>query len=145
MQCSRGQVYEACGSSCDRTCRALSEPEPGCEGEKVCEEGCFCPPGKYLSTSGECVTADLCSCQHDGQIYQPNDVFADHNSIWCVAVHQYAETVLKSCFMTSLLSLVFVFVSPATVRMAPCIVALLKWRHLCLIYSMMMKQSHPEV
>lgn len=72
---------------CDRTCRALSGAEAGCEGERVCEEGCFCPAGKYLSDSGECVTADLCTCLHDGQVYQPNDVYADHNSIWSVTAH----------------------------------------------------------
>ncbi|GAA6225493.1 von Willebrand factor-like [Lates japonicus] len=81
LECTGGQVYEACGSTCDRTCRALSGAEAGCEGEKVCEEGCFCPPGKYLSDTGQCVTADLCTCLHDGQLYQPNDVYADHNSI----------------------------------------------------------------
>ncbi|XP_027128551.1 von Willebrand factor [Larimichthys crocea] len=81
LECTGGQVYEACGSVCDRTCRALSGAEAGCEKERVCEEGCFCPAGKYLSDSGECVTADTCTCLHDGQLYQPNDVYADHNSI----------------------------------------------------------------
>uniref|UniRef100_A0A8D0ARC9 von Willebrand factor n=1 Tax=Sander lucioperca TaxID=283035 RepID=A0A8D0ARC9_SANLU len=81
LECTGGQVYEACGSVCDRTCRALSGAEAGCEGERVCEEGCFCPAGKYLSDSGECVTADLCTCLHDGQLYQPSDVYADHSSI----------------------------------------------------------------
>uniref|UniRef100_A0A3B4Y3U2 von Willebrand factor n=1 Tax=Seriola lalandi dorsalis TaxID=1841481 RepID=A0A3B4Y3U2_SERLL len=81
LECPEGQVYEACGSVCDRTCRALSGAEGGCEGERVCEEGCFCPAGKYLSETGECVTADLCTCLHDGQLYQPSDVYADHKSI----------------------------------------------------------------
>ncbi|XP_068458313.1 von Willebrand factor [Clinocottus analis] len=81
LGCTGGQVYEACGSVCDRTCRALSGAEAGCQEQRVCEEGCFCPAGKYLSDSGECVTADLCTCLHDGQLYQPNDVYADHNSI----------------------------------------------------------------
>ncbi|XP_068596007.1 von Willebrand factor [Brachionichthys hirsutus] len=81
LECTGGQVYEACGSVCDRTCRSLSGLEAGCKGERVCEEGCFCPVGKYLSDSGACVTADLCNCLHDGQLYQPNDIYADHNSI----------------------------------------------------------------
>ncbi|XP_068168133.1 von Willebrand factor [Antennarius striatus] len=81
LECAKGQVYEACGSVCDRTCRSLSGLEAGCKEERVCEEGCFCPVGKYLSDSGECVTADLCTCLHDGQLYQPNDIYADHNSI----------------------------------------------------------------
>ncbi|XP_053283367.1 von Willebrand factor isoform X1 [Pleuronectes platessa] len=81
LECPEGRVYEACGSVCDRTCSALSGAEAGCEGERVCEEGCFCPSGTYLSDTGECVTADQCTCLHDGQLYQPNDVYADHNSI----------------------------------------------------------------
>ncbi|XP_029010472.1 LOW QUALITY PROTEIN: von Willebrand factor [Betta splendens] len=81
MQCPGGRVYEACGSVCERTCRALSGAEAACRGERLCEEGCFCPPGKYLSDAGECVTADLCPCLHDGQLYRPNDVYADHDSI----------------------------------------------------------------
>ncbi|XP_028306519.1 von Willebrand factor isoform X2 [Gouania willdenowi] len=81
MVCPEGQVYEACGSMCDRSCHSLSGAEAGCEAERVCEEGCFCPAGKYLSVSGDCVSADTCSCWHDGQLYQPNDVYADHNSI----------------------------------------------------------------
>ncbi|XP_047237405.1 von Willebrand factor [Girardinichthys multiradiatus] len=98
MECRGGQVYEACGSTCERTCRSLSGAEPGCEGERVCEEGCFCPAGKYLSTSGECVTADICSCLHDGQLYQPSDVYADHNSI-C-----YCENGAMRCSSTEITS-----------------------------------------
>ncbi|XP_067090003.1 von Willebrand factor [Osmerus mordax] len=81
LGCSNGQVYEACGSVCEGSCRSLSGAESGCGGEAACEEGCFCPPGQYLSHSGECVTADQCPCLHDGQMYQPNDVYADHNTI----------------------------------------------------------------
>ncbi|XP_075998087.1 von Willebrand factor [Genypterus blacodes] len=81
LECRGGQVYEACGSMCEQTCGSLSGAEDGCEGERLCEEGCFCPAGLYLSDTGECVTADLCTCLHDGQIYQPNDVYADHSSI----------------------------------------------------------------
>ncbi|KAM6936930.1 von Willebrand factor [Xenentodon cancila] len=98
MECTGGQVYEACGSVCDRTCRALSGTEVGCEGEKQCEEGCFCPAQKYLSASGECVPAELCSCLHDGQLYQPNDVYADHNSI-C-----YCENGSMRCSSTEMSS-----------------------------------------
>ncbi|XP_047452758.1 von Willebrand factor [Mugil cephalus] len=104
LKCPGDQVYEACGTACDRTCRGLSGAEGGCDGERVCEEGCFCPPGKYMSDSGECVTADMCTCLHDGQLYQPNDVYADHNSI-C-----YCEKGAMHCSsseMSSLLSDLF--------------------------------------
>ncbi|XP_073328335.1 von Willebrand factor [Pagrus major] len=103
LECTGGQVYEACGSLCDRTCRALSGAEAGCEGERVCEEGCFCPAGKYLSDSGECVTADLCTCLHDGQVYQPNDVYADHNSICnCENGHMHCSSNEESTLLSDL-------------------------------------------
>lgn len=113
LECTGGQVYEACGSVCDRTCGSLSGAEAGCEGERVCEEGCFCPTGKYLSSSGECVTADQCTCLHDGQLYQPDDVYADHNSI-C-----YCEKGSMRCSSTetsSLLSDLFYDDDPAPSR-----------------------------
>ncbi|KAF7699418.1 hypothetical protein HF521_004160 [Silurus meridionalis] len=64
---------------CNQTCHSLSVPDTECV--SVCDEGCFCPLGLYLSDSGECVSPDHCSCHHHGEIYQPNDMFADHNSI----------------------------------------------------------------
>ncbi|KAL0968924.1 hypothetical protein UPYG_G00273790, partial [Umbra pygmaea] len=81
MPCPVGQVYEACSSMCQRSCGSLSGKQPGCEEVQGCEEGCFCPPGQYLSHNGECVTPELCPCLHDGQLYQPKDIYADHNSI----------------------------------------------------------------
>ncbi|CAL8374175.1 unnamed protein product [Arctogadus glacialis] len=80
MECGGGRVFEACGSACGRTCRSLSSAEAGCEGQRPCEEGCFCPAGLYLSQAGECVSAALCGCLYDGQLYQPGDVYADHQS-----------------------------------------------------------------
>ncbi|XP_051916485.1 von Willebrand factor [Hippocampus zosterae] len=103
MECTRGQVYEACGSLCDRTCISLSGAEGGCGGERVCEEGCFCPAGKYLSDSGECVTADQCTCLHDGQLYQPNDVYADHSSIcYCENGTMRCSSAETSTFLSDL-------------------------------------------
>ncbi|KAF7224520.1 von Willebrand factor isoform X2 [Nothobranchius furzeri] len=103
IECTGGQIYEACGSACDRTCHALSGSEPGCEGERVCEEGCFCPPGKYLNPSGECVTADLCSCLHDGQLYQPNDVYADHSSIcYCANGSMHCSSTEATSYLSDL-------------------------------------------
>lgn len=103
LECPVGQMYEACGSVCDRTCRSLSGAEDGCEGERVCEEGCFCPAGKYLSASGDCVTADLCSCLHDGQLYQPRDVYADHNSIcYCENGSMHCSSTETASFLSDL-------------------------------------------
>ncbi|XP_062861316.1 von Willebrand factor [Trichomycterus rosablanca] len=79
LACPGDQVYDACGSACNQTCRSLSMPDIKCD--SVCEEGCFCPRGLYLSDTGLCVAPDHCTCHYDGEIYQPNDMFADHHSI----------------------------------------------------------------
>ncbi|XP_031420651.2 von Willebrand factor, partial [Clupea harengus] len=78
MECSGKQQYELCGSVCNQSCRSLSLPEGECV--SVCEEGCFCPSGLFLSDAGECVSREDCSCYYDGEIYEPNDVFSDHHS-----------------------------------------------------------------
>uniref|UniRef100_A0A8B9JTJ7 von Willebrand factor n=1 Tax=Astyanax mexicanus TaxID=7994 RepID=A0A8B9JTJ7_ASTMX len=82
LTCPGNQVYEVCGSVCNQTCRSRSLPDSACR--SMCEEGCFCPRGLYLTDTGECVPPDQCSCHYDGEIYQPNDMFADHHSIWSV-------------------------------------------------------------
>ncbi|XP_006633894.3 von Willebrand factor [Lepisosteus oculatus] len=79
MSCPEDQVYEQCGSPCNQTCRSLSLPDTDCR--DLCMEGCFCPQGLYVTDTGECVDKTQCSCYHDGEIYQPNDIFSDHSTI----------------------------------------------------------------
>uniref|UniRef100_A0A672PHD4 von Willebrand factor n=1 Tax=Sinocyclocheilus grahami TaxID=75366 RepID=A0A672PHD4_SINGR len=81
LTCPDDQVYEVCGSVCNQTCRSLSLPDGDCGG--FCEEGCFCPRGLFLSDAGECVPPEHCSCHHNGEIFEPNDMIGDHHSI-CV-------------------------------------------------------------
>ncbi|XP_016403144.1 von Willebrand factor [Sinocyclocheilus rhinocerous] len=80
LTCPDDQVYEVCGSVCNQTCRSLSLPDGDCGG--FCEEGCFCPRGLFLSDAGECVPPEHCSCHHNGEIFEPNDMIGDHHSIW---------------------------------------------------------------
>uniref|UniRef100_A0A8C9SUE5 von Willebrand factor n=1 Tax=Scleropages formosus TaxID=113540 RepID=A0A8C9SUE5_SCLFO len=79
MRCPESQVYEQCGSPCNQTCRSLSFPDSGCQ--ELCMEGCYCPHGLFLSDEGKCVPREQCSCHYDGEIYQPNDIFSNHQSI----------------------------------------------------------------
>ncbi|XP_056621756.1 von Willebrand factor [Triplophysa dalaica] len=81
LTCPDDQMYEACGNVCNKTCRSLSLPDSDCQG--LCEEGCFCPIGLYLSDAGECVSEDHCTCHYNGEIFEPNDMIGDHHSI-CV-------------------------------------------------------------
>lgn len=80
LSCPQGQVYLQCGTPCNMTCRSLSYPDEDCE--EVCSEGCFCPPGLYLDERGECVPKAQCPCYYDGEIFQPEDIFSDHHTMW---------------------------------------------------------------
>ncbi|XP_069484436.1 von Willebrand factor [Ambystoma mexicanum] len=89
ITCAEGQVYQQCGTPCNKTCRSLSVPEVECS--DVCLEGCYCPPGLYINERGECVTKTQCSCYYDGELFQPDDVFANHYTM-C-----YCENGLMHC------------------------------------------------
>ncbi|XP_072324712.1 LOW QUALITY PROTEIN: SCO-spondin [Scyliorhinus torazame] len=61
MQCEKGEVYQACGSSCPRTCSELrGGPKTPCP-PLSCVEGCFCPEGTVCHDSG-CIDPSECSC-----------------------------------------------------------------------------------
>ncbi|XP_025015942.1 von Willebrand factor-like [Tetranychus urticae] len=49
--CPNPKIYNKCGSACAPTC-AAPKPEACAQ---VCVEGCFCPEGTLLNSSGECV------------------------------------------------------------------------------------------
>ncbi|KAJ1165139.1 hypothetical protein NDU88_005568 [Pleurodeles waltl] len=89
IKCAEGQVYEQCGTPCNRTCRSLAVPEVDCN--DVCMEGCYCPPGLFTNEHGECVPKSQCSCYYDGELFQPDDVFANHYTM-C-----YCENGLMHC------------------------------------------------
>lgn len=81
LNCPADQVYEQCGSPCNKNCRSFSFPETNCK--DLCLEGCYCPQGLFLSDeSGECVPRADCPCYYDGGVYHPNDVFSDYQTIW---------------------------------------------------------------
>lgn len=80
LSCPQGQVYLQCGTPCNMTCRSLSYPDEECN--EVCLEGCFCPPGLYLDERGDCVPKAQCPCYYDGEIFQPEDIFSDHHTMW---------------------------------------------------------------
>ncbi|KAM4677962.1 LOW QUALITY PROTEIN: SCO-spondin-like [Discoglossus pictus] len=61
---------------CERTCQEIYE-----EAHKNCSvegsDGCVCAAGRYRSSSGQCVTAAHCECEHNGQIYLPGTEWQD--------------------------------------------------------------------
>ncbi|XP_072010680.1 SCO-spondin-like isoform X3 [Engystomops pustulosus] len=77
--CPSGEIWRRPvpgGDFCERTCREVYE-----EGGSTCTVGapggCTCEAGRYRSSSGRCVTAEHCDCQHGGRIYQPGADWED--------------------------------------------------------------------
>uniref|UniRef100_A0AAV2L4M0 Uncharacterized protein n=1 Tax=Knipowitschia caucasica TaxID=637954 RepID=A0AAV2L4M0_KNICA len=60
--CPANLVYGYKMTSCGRTCRHLSEPDPACRIKFTPVDGCGCSEGTYLTDNGDCVSASECPC-----------------------------------------------------------------------------------
>ncbi|XP_051890123.1 von Willebrand factor [Pristis pectinata] len=89
MTCPDGQIYEQCGTPCNKTCRSLSSPDTECT--EFCLEGCYCPPNQYANEDGQCVPKSECSCYFNDEIYRPHEDIAFEN-IMC-----YCENGVMHC------------------------------------------------
>lgn len=98
----QGQVYQVCGSSCQRTCREISMDLP-CQEE--CAEGCNCPKGKVLKEDNLCVPFSLCPCYHDGRAYDPGTSIKPTGcNEWWELSHTYVHTIDLNTVNTSFIS-----------------------------------------
>ncbi|OCT81796.1 hypothetical protein XELAEV_18024304mg [Xenopus laevis] len=64
--CPETMTYSYSVSTCQQTCRSLSEPDTTCKNSFAAIDGCVCPNGKYLDESGRCVDLENCPCYHRG-------------------------------------------------------------------------------
>uniref|UniRef100_H2YMM4 von Willebrand factor n=1 Tax=Ciona savignyi TaxID=51511 RepID=H2YMM4_CIOSA len=71
-ECSGGQIYRECSSTCHSTCRSISDQSVRCD--ESCVQGCNCPDGLYLSEEGSCVKREQCECYHNGRSYRAFEV-----------------------------------------------------------------------
>uniref|UniRef100_A0A1Y1MR36 VWFD domain-containing protein n=3 Tax=Photinus pyralis TaxID=7054 RepID=A0A1Y1MR36_PHOPY len=71
VQCKSGQVYQACGNPCARSCSQIAKQE---ECQPECVEGCNCPVGQALNQQGTCVPIASCECEMDGAIFPAGHV-----------------------------------------------------------------------
>ncbi|XP_073488988.1 LOW QUALITY PROTEIN: SCO-spondin-like [Aquarana catesbeiana] len=72
VQCTGGQVYMECSTSCKKTCADLRLNEAAsCQEVSSCVAGCNCPEGLVLDESGQCVPPAICLCYHGGQAHHP--------------------------------------------------------------------------
>uniref|UniRef100_A0A8C9Q175 Mucin-2 n=1 Tax=Spermophilus dauricus TaxID=99837 RepID=A0A8C9Q175_SPEDA len=66
--CPKSMTYHYHISTCQPTCRALSEEDVTCHVSFVPVDGCACPEGMFLDASDKCVPAASCPCYHRGSM-----------------------------------------------------------------------------
>ncbi|NWW99935.1 MUC5A protein, partial [Caloenas nicobarica] len=64
--CPKSLSYSYTISSCQPTCRSLSEPDVTCNIKFVPVDGCTCINGTYMDESGKCVPDNECPCYFRG-------------------------------------------------------------------------------
>ncbi|KAJ8361880.1 hypothetical protein AAFF_G00415910 [Aldrovandia affinis] len=72
--CSSTMVYDYSMTSCQRSCRSLSDPDYTCQVDFVPVDGCGCAQGTYMNEDGKCVTPGNCSCYYKGSEVAPGEV-----------------------------------------------------------------------
>uniref|UniRef100_A0A670XQ39 VWFD domain-containing protein n=1 Tax=Pseudonaja textilis TaxID=8673 RepID=A0A670XQ39_PSETE len=73
--CPKSLNYSYEISSCQPTCRSLSEPDITCNIKFVPVDGCTCEHGTYMDDSETCVPANKCPCYYKGTTILPGEVF----------------------------------------------------------------------
>ncbi|XP_029767909.1 mucin-5AC-like [Terrapene carolina triunguis] len=64
--CPKSLSYSYNISSCQPTCRSLSEPDVTCNIRFIPVDGCTCEKGTYMDEYGKCVSASECPCYYKG-------------------------------------------------------------------------------
>ncbi|KAM8939209.1 mucin-5AC-like [Pelodytes ibericus] len=80
--CPKTLNYTYSVSTCQPTCRSLSEPDVTCDIKFVPVDGCTCSADYYMDDSGKCVPAAACPCYYRGSVVPSGEVVHD-NGIQC--------------------------------------------------------------
>ncbi|KAM5138197.1 mucin-5B-like [Mantella aurantiaca] len=83
--CPKSLNYTYSTSTCQPTCRSLSEPDVTCSIKFAPVDGCTCSKEFYMDDSGKCVPAAACPCYYKGSAVPSGEVVHD-NSIMCTCV-----------------------------------------------------------
>ncbi|XP_045021817.1 mucin-2 [Bubalus bubalis] len=76
--CPKSQVFLYNLTTCQRTCRSLSESNTHCLQGFAPVDGCGCPDHMFLDEKGRCVSLAKCSCYHRGLYLEAGDVVLRH-------------------------------------------------------------------
>lgn len=80
--CPKSLNYSYEISSCQPTCRSLSEPDITCNIKFVPVDGCTCEHGTYMDDSEICVPANKCPCYYKGTAMLPGVVYHEFGVAW---------------------------------------------------------------
>ncbi|NXJ05985.1 MUC5A protein, partial [Odontophorus gujanensis] len=83
--CPKSLSYSYTISSCQPTCRSLSEPDVTCKIQFVPVDGCTCINGTYMDESGKCVPAKECPCYYRGSPIPLGEVVRE-NGLVCTCI-----------------------------------------------------------
>ncbi|XP_076199625.1 mucin-5AC-like [Aptenodytes patagonicus] len=83
--CPKSLSYSYTISSCQPTCRSLSEPDVTCNIKFVPVDGCTCINGTYMDDSGKCVPANECPCYYRGSPILFEEIVHD-NGLVCTCI-----------------------------------------------------------
>ncbi|XP_071472999.1 mucin-5AC [Marmota flaviventris] len=79
--CPKSMTYHYHISTCQPTCRALSEEDVTCHVSFVPVDGCACPEGMFLDASDKCVPAASCPCYHRGSMVPNGESLHDSGAV----------------------------------------------------------------
>ncbi|EGV93456.1 Mucin-5B [Cricetulus griseus] len=76
--CPQNKSYSYAVSTCEPTCRSLSEADVTCGVSFVPVDGCTCPEGTFLNNKGHCVRDEECPCFFHGTVVAPGEFVTDN-------------------------------------------------------------------
>uniref|UniRef100_A0A8D0NMY9 VWFD domain-containing protein n=1 Tax=Sus scrofa TaxID=9823 RepID=A0A8D0NMY9_PIG len=72
--CPQSQIFRYNLTTCQQTCRSLSEADAHCLEGFAPVDGCGCPDQTFLDEKGRCVPLAKCSCYHRGLYLEAGEV-----------------------------------------------------------------------
>ncbi|XP_033061537.1 mucin-5AC [Trachypithecus francoisi] len=84
--CPKSMTYHYHVSTCQPTCRSLSEGDITCRVGFIPVDGCTCPEGTFLDDTGKCVQASNCPCYHRDSVIPSGESVHDSGAV-CTCTH----------------------------------------------------------
>ncbi|XP_044538021.1 mucin-5AC [Gracilinanus agilis] len=79
--CPKSLTYRYNISTCQPTCRSLSEPDVTCNIKFFPVDGCTCEEGTYMDAAGKCVPAASCPCYYHGSVVPNGESIHDNGAV----------------------------------------------------------------